>query len=138
MAKKAEELECWQLADKLRAEVIAICEQPRAAKHLRFCDGFTDAAGSVCRNIEEGFGRYYSAQIVQFFGYALASLNEIQDYLHECTLRKFIDQPQLDELNDLAEHCRAKSLNFMRYHEAKLPPDRPKQAGKPRRRPKGH
>ena len=59
MVRRPHELECWQLADELRREVLAICAQ--------------DA-------------------IVQFFGYALGSLGEMEDYLGGCVVRNFIDQ----------------------------------------------
>ena len=120
MARKAEELECWQLADKLRTEVIALCAQPTVARYCKFCDGFMDAAGSVCRNIQEGFDRNRSTYIVQFFEYALGSLKEVIDYLHESKLRKFIDTTRHDELKEFAEHARAKTIKFKRYHERKL------------------
>ena len=134
MARKATELECWRLADKLRAEVIEICASPRVERHGRFCDGFTEAAGSACRNIQEGFKRYQPAQIVQFFDYAIASLEEVLDYLHECTQRKFLDKDKHAELSDLAEHAKATAINFKRPHEAKLPPRRPRSRNAPTRR----
>jgi four helix bundle protein len=119
MASKVEELQCYQLADQLRREVIAICAQKRVTERRRFCDGFTEAAGSVCRNIREGFARYESGPIVQFFRYALASLEEVKDYLCECSEREFIDQKRLTVDLDLVEHTKATMLRFMRFHEAK-------------------
>jgi four helix bundle protein len=120
MAKRAQELECWQLADKLRTQVVAICSQDKVARHLRFCDGFTEAAGSVCHNIREGFVRYESGPLVQFFTYALASLEEVADYLVECRTRKFIDEACHVRLHDLSEHTRATTINFMRAHQSRL------------------
>ena len=120
MAKRAHELECWQLADQLRTEVVAICSQDKVARHLRFCDGFTEAAGSVCHNIREGFVRYDSGPLVQFFTYALASLEEVADYLVECRTRKFIDEACYVRAHDLSEHTRATTINFMRAHQSKL------------------
>jgi four helix bundle protein len=102
MAKRAEELECWQLADKLRVEVIAICEQPRVARRWRFCDGFTEAAGSIAHNIREGFVRFGSASIVQFFTYALSSIEEVEDYLLESQQRKYIEAGRYSVLLHLA------------------------------------
>ncbi len=125
MAKRAEDLQCWRLADQLRAEVIAICDQPQVAKHGRFCEGFTEAAGSICRNIREGFARFLPGPIVQFFDYALGSLEEVEDYLHESRTRKFLDEPRFTSTMNLAEHTRATTLKFKRFHEAKLPPKRP-------------
>lgn len=120
MAKRAHDLECWQLADDLRREVHAICAQEQVARCFRFCEGFTEAAGSVCRNIAEGFDRFDSSAIVQFFGSALGSLGEVEDYLRECVTRNFIDQERFTKNLELAEHARAKTLNFMRYHRKKL------------------
>ena len=120
MAKRVQDLQCWQLADSLRKQVHAICAQAAVARHRRFCDGFSEAAGSVCRNISEGFGRFDSAPIVQFFGYALGSLAEVEDYLRECVTREFIDEGRFKELSKLAEHTRALTLNFSQYHQKKL------------------
>ena len=120
MARKVEELQCWQLADRLRAEVNAICAQKSVSGHFKFCAGFTEAAGSVCHNISEGFARYYSASIVQFFTYALGSLEEAEDYLKESLTRSFISKERFLKDMDLAEHTRATTLKFMRFHEAKL------------------
>jgi four helix bundle protein len=120
MARRAEELECWQLADRLRAAVIELCALPKVARYCKFCDGFMDAAGSVCRNIQEGFDRNRSTYIVQFFEYSLGSLKEVIDYLHESKLRKFINSTRYDELKELAEHARAKTIKFKRYHERKV------------------
>jgi four helix bundle protein len=119
MARNVEELQCYQLARQLRREVHAICAQERVTERRKFCDGFTEAAGSVCRNISEGFGRYESGPIVQFFKYALASLEEVKDYLHECAERQFIGEKRLAEDLELLEHTKATTLRFMRYHQSK-------------------
>ena len=97
----------------------AICAQEQVTWRRRFCDGFTEAAGSVCRNIGEGFGRYGSGPIVQYFTYALASLQEVKDYLGECRSRGFIDDSRLAADLDLLEHTKATTLNFMKYHRKK-------------------
>jgi four helix bundle protein len=109
------DLECWRLANRLRGEVIAICERQAVAGDGRFCNDFRAAAGSVCRNLAEGFRRYESIYVVQFFGYALGSLGEVQDCLDECRQRRLTTSDQeFDRLWDLAEHTRATALKFMR------------------------
>lgn len=110
----------WRLADDLRREVNAGCAIGEVERDRRFCQGFRDAAGSVCRNFAEGFDRFRSADIVQFFTYALASLAEVQDCLAECLTRQAIDQPRHDRLFDLSEHAKATALKFMRPHAMKL------------------
>jgi four helix bundle protein len=110
------DLQCWRLADAVRAEVIAICAKKPLARDFKFCNGFRDAAGSVCHNLAEGFERYESGHIVQFFRYALASLAEVKDYFSECHTRGVINQDQLERLRDRCEHTKATALNFMKPH----------------------
>jgi carbamoyl-phosphate synthase large subunit len=127
------ELQCWQLADELRREVIAICSTPPASKHLTFCDSFQDAAGSVCHNISEGFKRFSSPEIVRFFRYAVSSLAEVQDHLQECLSRRFVSKETFDRLWELSEHTNAKTLNFMRPHVERIERERRERAN-PRKR----
>jgi four helix bundle protein len=115
-AKTFRELRCWQLAHELRSEVCAICAREPASKHFNFCNSFQDTASSVCRNFAEGFGRFHSAELVQFFRYALASLAELQDHFDDCLARRFIDQACFDRLHELSEHTKALALNFMKPH----------------------
>ena len=110
------DLRCCQLADQLRTQVVAICERPAAASDRRFCDQFRAAAGSACRNLAEGFRRFTSPAIVQFFDYALGSLGEIQDCLQESLTRRIITPEEFVTLSDLVEHARAAALNFSRPH----------------------
>lgn len=111
------ELRCWQYANELRREAIAICDHPAAARDSRFCNGFKAAAGSVCRNLAEGFGRFQSAYIVQFFSYALASLSEVMDYVEECRQRGVVDDVRYQGLCALAERTRAATLRFQTLHK---------------------
>ena len=117
---KFQDLECWRLADELRTEVHAICRKPSAVTDRRFCDNFRDAAGSVCRNIAEGFVRFKSGEIVRFFEYALASLGEVMDALIESHTRGLIDGVEATRLDDLANHVKATATNFMLPHKRRV------------------
>jgi len=99
---------------------------------FRFCNGFRDAAGSVCRNIGEGFARFNSGEIVQFFNYALASLAEVKDYLVESRERNAITSQDVERLLDDCDHTRAMMLRFMKPHRAKA--HRKRNAERPARR----
>ena len=114
------DLRCWQRANDLRAEVHAICSIPASARDFRFCNSFRDAVRSVCRNISEGFGRHSSGHIVQFFTYALASLNEVEDHFEECRIRGLLKGERFDKDWDMAEHTRAMCLKFIKPHTARL------------------
>ena len=114
--RDASDLHCWRLADQLRSEVLGLCGRAQISDERKFCTGFADAAGSVCRNLAEGFARYESGEIVQFFRYALASLSELKDYLKECEERGVIDAAELARLFDRCEHTKATATNFMKPH----------------------
>jgi four helix bundle protein len=135
MASHFQDLECWQLANKLRSEVYAICALEQVARHWKFCNSFTDAAGSICRNISEGFARGSSATIVQFFGYALGSIAEVQDHLIECRGQKRITPERFQRLWDLAEHTKATCINFRKPHQARLQATRRKRTTRNQRYP---
>ena len=68
----------------------------------------------------KGLSGHEPGPLVQFFTYALASLEEVADYLVECRTRKFIDEACYVRLHDLSEHTRATTINFMRAHQSKL------------------
>jgi four helix bundle protein len=128
------DLQCWQLADHLRSEVHTICAKPAVSKDFNFCDSFRDAAGSICRNISEGFIRFTSPEIAKFFGYALASLGEVQDHLQECVTKNVLTDPEFQRLWDLSEHVKATSLNFSKSHRERTERERKKRRQrKPRR-----
>jgi four helix bundle protein len=118
--RDASDLHCWRLADRLRSDVLGLCGREDVSEDRRFCSGFRDAAGSVCRNLAEGFARYESGEIVQFFRYALASLAEVKDYLKECEERGVIDAAELARLVDRCEHTKATATKFMKPHLTKL------------------
>ena len=119
-ARDFRELECWRLADELRTEVHAICRKPGVVTDRRFCDNFRDAAGSVCRNIAEGFVRFESGEIVRFFTYALASLAEVMDALIESHTRELTNGTDAKRLDDLANHVKATATKFMLPHKRKV------------------
>jgi four helix bundle protein len=120
-------LQCWKLADQLRTEVHTICAKPAVSRDFDFCNSFRDAVGSICRNISEGFIRYTSPEIAKFFGYALASLGEVQDHLQECVTKKVLTDPEFQRLWDLSEHVKATSLNFSKPHRERTERERKKR-----------
>jgi four helix bundle protein len=130
-AREAKDLQCWRLADALRTEVLTLCAREQIKDDQRFCTGFRDAAGSVCRNLAEGFARYESGEIVQFFRYALGSLAEVKDYLNECQARGALEAAELAHLVDRCDHAKATATNFMRPHLSKAK-NRPKKSGQPK------
>ena len=104
------DLECWQLARKLRHEVYKITrtfpksEQFNLVKHLR------EAAVSVTSNIAEGYGRYHFQENLQFCRIARGSLCEIKDDLIAALDESYIPFAVFETLLELQEQA-ARSLN---------------------------
>ena len=58
------------------------------------------SADSICSNIEEGFGRGYGKQFLQFYGYSLGSARETKGHLYRA--KAFYDPETLQKRLHLA------------------------------------
>ena len=82
--QRLEDLIAWQLAVKFKLEVYRLVSTSRTAQRdLGFRDQLFEAACGAEMTIAEGFARYSAGQMVQFFGYARASLAEAKRRLHD-------------------------------------------------------
>jgi len=57
VAKRYEELICWQLAHELHLEVLAFTAILPASRDWKYCDQIRDSSSSGPSNMAEGFGR---------------------------------------------------------------------------------
>jgi len=72
VAKRFEDLICWQVAVKLRDLVCRMIEQGPVLKDFRFRDQIRDSACSAPRNIAEGFARFDPPEFAHFLNIAAA------------------------------------------------------------------
>lgn len=114
-ARTYRDLEAWQLADDLRREVIAFTAKPPASRDLRFCSGIRDAAGSVCRNLAEGFGRRRPREFAQYARIALGSLAEVQDQFLDARHRHYLSNADFTRLLALSERVRQTTKGLHAY-----------------------
>jgi hypothetical protein len=70
VAKRFEELICWQVAVELRDLVCRMIEQGPVLKDSRFRDQIRDSACSAPRNMAEGFGRFDPPEFARFLNFA--------------------------------------------------------------------
>ena len=82
-----------------------------------------------------GIVRFESGEIVRFFNYALASLAEVMDAVIECHTRELIDGTETKRLDDLANHIKATTTNFMLPHKRKVE-NRTRRKRSPRQPPR--
>jgi len=132
MARRFEDLVCWQLANELKCEVLAFTSQEPASRDFKFCDQIRDSASSATRNIAEGFGRYKPAPFAQYLGYARASIMETRSSLIDARDRKHVSETLGLRLLNLAQAALRTTTHLMRekQREAARQP-KPKRAEKP-------
>jgi four helix bundle protein len=114
-ARRVEELVVWQLADELRRKMYGLTASALVMSDRRFRDQAMDAAGSVARNIAEGFGRYRHREFAQFLTVARGSLMETKDCLRDGVARRYWTEEEVRELNDLCNRTIAAVTHFVRY-----------------------
>ena len=107
------ELTTWQISDELRREVIAVTAREEAQEDRRFCQSLRSAAGSVCRNLAEGFARRNDREFAQFIRIALGSLAEVDDHLHEALERRLIAVDDATRLRRVGAHATAAALKLL-------------------------
>ena len=103
MAKSPEELQVWQRAEALAEAVFAETETPRFARYARLAEHINDSAGSVLRNIAEGFGQGSDRAFAKFVAIARGSCNEVRSQLAEAAIRRCITKERRRELHNAAE-----------------------------------
>ncbi len=115
------DLDAWRLADELRVGVIAFTANALASRDFRFCNGIRDAAGSVCRNLAEGFARRRPREFAAFVRIALGSVAEVQDQLLEARHRQYLIDEEYRRLWALSERTRQTTKALGKYLR-NLPP----------------
>ena len=81
IAKRFEELVCWQRMNELSLEVWKVTDRPPASKDFDFRDEIRDASDSAQRNIAEGFGRFNPTDFAHFLDFSRASALETKALL---------------------------------------------------------
>ncbi|MGE5249461.1 MAG: four helix bundle protein [Bacteroidota bacterium] len=104
MAKieRFEDLQSWQKARQLAAQVHELTAHPEFAKDFRLRDQIGDAAGSVMHNIAEGFDAGSGLEFIRFLKMARRSASEVQSELYLALDRKYINEAELSAAYELA------------------------------------
>ena len=128
MARRHEDLICWQLADQLRQLIINhTAEGTSAAKDYRFTSNIRDAIASVCRNQAEGFAKYFHKPQKPYFKTARSSLAETKDCIRDGLLRGHFSEAAAEEMTSL---CQRASVANLRYLQSLDRPDPPTRGGR--------
>jgi four helix bundle protein len=114
-AKRYQDLVVWQIAEELRREIYRITANGKAAMDFRFRDQIRQAAGGICTNIAEGFGRLGSREFAQFLRYAYASALETAQWIDDGVARTHWTTADVAAARRIIERLKPPLLGLMRY-----------------------
>jgi four helix bundle protein len=134
MAKRFEELDCWQLASELSDECYRMTEVGRVARDFKFRNQIRGSSASAPSNIAEGFGRYYPKENVPYVNTAKASLEETQNHLLHGQRRRYWRQEDFEKAWTLSKRALGATLRYLHYLETCDGPVRPPRNSKPKPR----
>ena len=113
-AKRLEEVIAWQLAVKMKLEVYRIVNGSLAAsRDFKYRDQIFAAASGAEMTIAEGFVRFRALQVIQFFTYARASLEETKRWLADGVHRGYFKPAEIHEARGLVIRCDIATLRFI-------------------------
>jgi four helix bundle protein len=115
IARRYQELVCWQLANELKREVYAFTAIEPALKDFKYCTQIRDAARSTTSNMAEGFGRFRPADFARFLEIARASLLETDNLLCDGRQLGYLSETSLLQLRSLADRATGASTNLLKY-----------------------
>ena len=118
VAKRFEELECWQLACELERRVLAFINKPPASRDVEYCRQIRKSTSSPPANIAEGFGRYYPGDFARFMRNALGSLHETRNHLGAGLEKQYLTENLHRELGILASRAIGACVGLTTYLES--------------------
>jgi four helix bundle protein len=106
------ELKVWQRADQLACKLFELTDKFPRAYLYDLTTQLRRAALSIPTNIAEGCASFHSGELLQFLNVARRSLSETQYLLYFASRRGLITQPDIMELEGIAEEI-SKMLNSL-------------------------
>src|SRR4249919_1649376 len=90
-AKNFEDLECWNMAADLDAEVYRLFKRSDLIHEYDIKNQMLRSAGSIADNIAEGFERGGNKEFLQFLYISKGSCGELRSQFHRAKRRELID-----------------------------------------------
>jgi four helix bundle protein len=121
-ARRIEDLEVWQLADKLRQKTYELIDASKKPLDRKFQSEIEDAMASTTKNISEGFGRWRHKEFAQFLRYSRGSVFEVADCIKDGVARRYWTTAATPALLDLCERTQKALAAFIKYLESNPDP----------------
>ena len=134
-ARHYSELIVWQLGDAIRRQLYPLTRRTPFSNDCRLRRQVDDAAGSICRNIAEGFGCDSHAEFARYLEISRRSLNELLDCLLDALLKKHVTPEEITPIRTLARRL-FPAIASLRRHLRDTPS--PNETRRASRRPTAH
>ncbi len=82
---------------------------------LKLRSQITDAAGSVCRNIAEGFRRRSHRDFARYLDHATSALSELEDGLIDARMRGHVSDVDMHAITTRVKRTSAPLARLLRY-----------------------
>lgn len=117
MAKisRFEDIEAWKVARVLANQVYDLSDKGAFSRDFGLRDQMRRAAVSILSNIAEGFERDGNNEFLQFLSQAKGSAGELRGQSYIAFDRKYISQPEFDELQRRAVQASRMISGLMSY-----------------------
>jgi four helix bundle protein len=110
-----EDLECYQLALQVMADVHTFCETLPPIEKYDLYVQMRRSSKNVTGNIGEAYGRYHYLDSLRYYSIARGELNETLARLIDARVLKYIDQPAFESLYMLIRRAEQSLNGFMSY-----------------------
>jgi four helix bundle protein len=110
-----EDLECYQLALEVMAEIHAFSETLPAKEKFDLYAQIRRSTKGVTGNIGEAYGRYHYLDSLRFYSIARGELNETLARLIDAKVLGYLEQPEFERLYKLIRQAEQALNGFMSY-----------------------
>src|SRR5215470_1995615 len=115
VAKRYQDLVCWQLADELEQLVFELTATGPSSRDFKFRDQIRDSSSSATRNMAEGFGRYWPADFAKFLTIARSSLMETHNSAGAGFKKGYFSEENADKMQRLAARSGKAATRLIAY-----------------------
>jgi four helix bundle protein len=115
IARRYQDLDCWQLSNALKRRVYAFIATAPASKDFEFCNQIRGAARGAPRTIADGFGRFRPKEFARYLEFARASLIETQNHLDDALDAKYVTAEEHGEVFKLANRAIGATTRLLQY-----------------------
>jgi len=118
--KRFEELECWQDAREFVQLIYQLTKKEGFKKDFELVGQVRRSVVSSMANISEGFHRNSNKDFLKFLDYARSSVAESVSHCYVALDQDYIDEGEMNQVNQQADVVWKKVNNFISYLNKKV------------------